>query len=142
MSNLFYHKDLNDAQWEKIKFIFEESKRRGRSPLNSRTVFNAILWILKSGGRWRDLHSRFGNWNSIYHKFRLWCEQGLFKRLLRSFNTKQTSLLELDSAFCKVHQSACSGLKNQAIGASRGGKNTKIHVLLNERMQVINLVLR
>ena len=51
MSDLFYHKDLNDAQWEKIKFMFEESKRRGRPPLNSRTVFNAILWILKSGGR-------------------------------------------------------------------------------------------
>ena len=40
-----------------------------------------------------------------------------------------------------VHQSACSGLKNQAIGTSRGGKNTKVHVLINERMQLINVVL-
>lgn len=141
MSDLFYHKDLNDEQWEKIKCMFEKSKRRGRPSLNPRTVFNAILWIMRSGGRWRDLPIRYGNWNSIYHKFRQWCEQDLFKRLLHSFNTKQTSLLELDSTFCKVHQSACSGLKNQAIGASRGGKNTKIHVLLNERMQVINVVL-
>ena len=31
--------------------------------------------------------------------------------------------------------------KNQAIGSSRGGKNTKIHVLVNERMQMINVVL-
>ena len=43
-------------------------------------------------------------------------------------------MLELDSTFCKVHQSACSALKDQAIGASRGGKNTKIHVLINERI--------
>ena len=31
--------------------------------------------------------------------------------------------------------------KNQAIGTSRGGKNTKVHVLINERMQLINVVL-
>lgn len=50
-------------------------------------------------------------------------------------------MLEIDSTFCKVHQSAYSGRKNQAIGSSRGGKNTKIHVLLNERMQVLNVIL-
>ena len=32
-------------------------------------------------------------------------------------------------------------MKNQAIGASRGGKNTKVHVLINERMQLLNLIL-
>ena len=47
----------------------------------------------------------------------------------------------MDSTFCKVHQSACSALKDQAIGSSRGGKNTKIHVLINEKMQVLNVVL-
>ena len=43
--------------------------------------------------------------------------------------------------FCKVYQSACSVLKDQAIGSSRGGKNTKVHVLINERMQLLNVVL-
>ena len=43
--------------------------------------------------------------------------------------------------FAFVHQSARSGLKNQAIGSSRGGKNTKIHLLINERMQAVNVVL-
>ena len=53
----------------------------------------------------------------------------------------ESSLIEIDSTFCKVHQSACSALKNQDIGSSRGGKNTKIHVLVNERMQMINVAL-
>ena len=65
-------------------------------------VLNGILWILKSGGRWRDLPIRYGNWNSTYHKFRQWSKAGL---------------------------SGCSGLKDQAIGTSRGGKNTKVHVM-------------
>ena len=53
-------KEVNDKKWSKIKFLFETEK---------------------SGARWRDLPSRYGNWNSIYHKFRKWCSQGLFERL-------------------------------------------------------------
>ena len=70
MSDLFYHKDLTDEQWDRIKFLFEKSVERGRPPLNPRTVLNGIIWIMKSGGRWRDLPAPYGNWNSIYHKFR------------------------------------------------------------------------
>ena len=143
MSNSFYHKDLTDAQWSRIKCLFPKPKKVGRPSLNPRKVFNGILWILRTGARWRDLPAHYGNWNSIYHKFRQWCESGLFKLLLQLTNsdTNKTTLFEIDSTFCKVHQSACSGLKNQAIGSSRGGKNTKIHVLINERMQLMNVVL-
>ncbi|MBR3746290.1 MAG: IS5 family transposase, partial [Selenomonadaceae bacterium] len=134
MLNLLYHKDLTDAQWSRIKFLFEERKKVGRPSLNPRMVFNGILWILKSGGRWRDLPSRYGNWNSVYHKFRQWCAQKVFEDILKAMvaDTEKYLLVQIDSTFCKVHQSACSGLEAQAIGASRGGKNTKIHVLLNE----------
>ena len=126
-----------------VSFVFETPKKVGRPPLNPRRVLNAILWILSSGARWRDLPSHYGNWNSIYHKFRQWCESGLFARLLRLLNSQatDTTLLELDSTFCKVHQSARSSLKGQAIGSSRGGKNTKIHVLINEKMHLLNMVL-
>ena len=32
-------------------------------------------------------------------------------------------------------------MKDQAIGSSRGGKNTKVHVLINERMQLLKVIL-
>ena len=56
-------------------------------------------------------------------------------------STQTATLLEMDSTFCKVHQSACSGRKDQAIGSSRGGKNSKVHVLINDRMQLLNVIL-
>ena len=129
--------------YHKIKFLFEDAKKIGRPPLNPRNVFNGILWILKSGARWRDLPARYGNWNSIYHKFRKLCESGLFELLLHLVNAHadHSTLLEIDSTFCKVHQSACCALTNKAIGVSRGGKNTKIHVLINDRMQLLNVIL-
>ena len=108
--------NLTDSQWNKINFLFPKAKKVGRSALNSRMVLNAILWILRSGARWRDLPSRYGNWNSIYHKFRLWCKLGIFENILKIIN-------------------------QSADDSSRGGKNTKIHVLVNERMQMLNVVL-
>ena len=39
MSNSFYHKDLTEAQWNRIKIVFEEKPKVGRPPLNPRTVF-------------------------------------------------------------------------------------------------------
>ena len=143
MSNSFYHKDLTDAQWARIKFVFEKPYKVGRPSLSLRMALNGILWILKSGARWRDLPTRYGNWNSIFHKFRHWCSLGLFERLTEFINTgtENETLLELDSTFCKVHQSACSALKYQAIGSSQGGKNTKIHVLINGKMQLLKMIL-
>lgn len=49
MSNLFYPRDLTKAQWNKIKFIFEKQKKKGRPTLNPLKVFKAILWILRAG---------------------------------------------------------------------------------------------
>ena len=143
MSISFYHKELTDDQWNKIKFLFPKPKKVGRPALEPRVVLNAILWIMASGARWRDLPDRYGNWNSVYHKFRQWCACGLFKLLLQliQVEVQHTALLEIDSTFCRVHQCACSGRKDQAIGSSRGGKNTKVHVLLDERMQVLNVIL-
>ncbi|MBR0290225.1 MAG: hypothetical protein IJQ82_14715 [Selenomonadaceae bacterium] len=52
-------------------------------------------------------------------------EQGrFFERLLDVIDTdaKDTTLPEVDSKFCKVHQSARLALKDRAIGVSLGGK--------------------
>ena len=45
MSNLLYHKEITDAQWNRIKFLFPK-KKVGRPPLDPGIVFNAILWML------------------------------------------------------------------------------------------------
>ena len=96
MSKSFYHKEVTDAQWNRIKSLFPARQKIGRPSLNPRIVFNGILWILKSGARWRDLPARYGNWNSIYHKFRQWSKCGLFARLLNFINAVQRAQLCLN----------------------------------------------
>ena len=110
MSNKLYHKQISNYWWNKIKVLFPQNKGKGRPILNPKIVLNAILWILKSGGRWRDLPPHFGNWNIIYHTFRRWAKLGIFEKILQIVNkNNQTSkLIEMDSTYCKVHQSACT----------------------------------
>ncbi len=48
MLNLFYHKELTDAQWNQIKCLFEETKKVGRPSLNPRiTTQNPLLLFSK-----------------------------------------------------------------------------------------------
>ena len=122
MSNSFYHGRycLTKAQREIIEPLLPAPKSTGRPALNSLTVFNAILWILSSGAAWRDLPPQFGNWNSIYHKFRKWCADDVFENILQALvvNTEKYLLVQIDSTFCKVHQYAAGARKKMAIKQS------------------------
>ncbi len=148
MSNTFYQGrySVSNIQWKIIEPFLPSPKFGGRPALNSRTVFNAILWILGSGAAWRDLPEKYGNWNSIYHKFRNWIKAGVFEKIFQALvgNCKEYHLVEIDSTFCKVHQHAAGARKilgNQDIGISRGGKTTKIHALVNEDFQLLRVLL-
>lgn len=148
MSKIFYHGrySVTNEQWKIIEPNLPTAKFGGRPSLNPRTVFNAIMWILGSGATWRDLPKEYGKWNSIYHKFRQWCNAKVFEKILNSLieNCRKYYLVEIDSTFCKVHQHAAGARKifgNQNIETSRGGKTTKIHALVNEHFQLIGVEL-
>ncbi|OOO46651.1 transposase [Rhizobium laguerreae] len=52
---------LRDDQWERIKDCVPggtKGKRRPRT--NNRLFLDALLWVARSGGRWRDLPERLG----------------------------------------------------------------------------------
>ena len=132
MSDTFYQGrySVSNTQWKMIEPFLPKPKFGGRPALDSRTVFNAILWILGSGATWRDLPKEYGNWNSIYHIFRKWCELGVFEKILQSLveESKKYFLAEMDSTFCKAHQHAAGARKiygNQNIGVSKNYQNSR-----------------
>ncbi|MEP3479983.1 MAG: transposase, partial [Fuerstiella sp.] len=49
---------LSDSPWNLIKDLFPsppKSPKGGPTPVTSRDCLEGILWILKSGARWKDL---------------------------------------------------------------------------------------
>ncbi|WP_269446739.1 transposase [Gluconobacter thailandicus] len=45
---------------------------------------NGMLYVLRVGCPWRDMHERYGKWNSVYVWFRRWAEQGVWDALLET----------------------------------------------------------
>ena len=127
---------------ENYRTTFTKTKIYGSSELKSSNRFQRNFWVLDSGAKWRYFPKEFGNWNSIYHNFRSWSDEGVFEKILQSLveDCRKFYLVEMDSTFCKIHQHATGARKilgNQNIGVSRGGKTTKIYALVNEHFQLI-----
>ena len=61
---------------------FPSPKAAGRKQRDPRKMLDAILWILCGGAPWRDLPERYGPWQSTYHRYRVWTNDGTFDRIL------------------------------------------------------------
>ena len=80
-----YSTDLNDEQWALIAPYFPPPKPGGRPRLvDLREVVNAILYILMGGIAWRLLPHDFPKWQTVYHYFRQWRDDGTLKKFIKS----------------------------------------------------------
>lgn len=68
-----YPSDLTAAQFARISPILEAATKKTRpTEVDLRAVFNAVLYLLREGCRWRSLPHDFPNWNTVYYHFRKW----------------------------------------------------------------------
>jgi transposase len=68
--------ELSNAQWEKIKDIIPgKGGDRGRTGLDNRNFINGVLWVLRSGARWRDLPERYGKYKTVHKRFTRWANK-------------------------------------------------------------------
>jgi transposase len=108
-------------------------------------MFEEMVFILRTGIPWRDLPLRFGPWNSVYTRWRRWCQRGLCIRLLAVLARQaQGKLRFLDTSHVKFHQDASNpagGQENQAIGRTKGGLNTIVQAWVDGQARAVSLSL-
>lgn len=137
--------DLTDEQWSAIRVYLprERTGKRGRPWLPHRTVINGICWILAAGAPWRDLPERYGRWKSVYNRFYRWRKEGLWDRIFEGILKRMDrcekidrSLWCIDGSVVRAHRCAAGSKcnepeepENHALGRSKGGFSTKIHLL-------------
>jgi transposase len=81
--------ELLDAEWQWVKPLLPpRTATTGRKPRDPRQMINGILWVLRTGVPWRDLHERYGPWQTVYDHFRSWRKQGVYGRILQALHIR------------------------------------------------------
>lgn len=90
-----YNKNLlSDEAWERIEPLIpveDKSYRFGRPRADCRKVVEGIIWVLKTGARWRDLPKEYPNGTTCWRRLKDWEAKGIWESLWRRF------LSELDA---------------------------------------------
>jgi len=137
--------ELTQEQYEQIADAFP--KQRGNVTVSNLDALNGILYILEHGCKWRALPSRFGRWHTIYMRMSRWSKTGVLDRVFQRLQQEQLAdpqILGPDSTSVNVHPDGCGALTKhgpQAIGRSRGGLTTKIHMLASSARNAIDFCL-
>jgi transposase len=112
---------LNDEQWERVAPLLPgKVGDPGRSAADNRMFLEGVLWVARVGAPWRDLPAAFGNWNSVFQRFRRWALKGVFERVFRALSgDPDFEYALIDGTIIRVHQhgtGAKGGLKIRRSG--------------------------
>ena len=78
---------LTDAQWAQIEPRLPRmprTARGGRPWASQRSVVDGILWVLKTGARWRDLPAEYPSPSTCWRRLKRWDEDGTWLRVWRA----------------------------------------------------------
>jgi len=76
---------LTDEQWGQIEALLPKLNSRGRPWRDSRETLEGILWVLKTGARWRDLPEDLPSPATCWRRLRKWEEDGTWELVWRQF---------------------------------------------------------
>src|SRR5438270_2852464 len=161
--------ELPERHWERIAQFFPPAghhRRRGRPLEDHHRILNGILWRLHTGAPWRDIPEYYGSWETIYGRFRRWRRDGtwvtILTHLLEDLEQRRRlgrDLWLVDATIVRASRAAAGARNNpctipnlggprsaqlkepqqHALGYSRGGFGTKVHLLVTDRGVVVGI---
>ncbi|WP_406841902.1 IS5 family transposase (plasmid) [Streptomyces sp. AHU1] len=147
---------LTDAQWARIEPLLpDRTPQRGGRWRDHREVIDAIAFKFQTGTQWVHLPDRYGKWRGIYNRLRMWAVDGTWERVFTALMAQADAdddlawAVSVDSTIVRAHQHAAGARKkgprpepaDHAIGRSRGGLTTKIHLAADSRCRPLAFVL-
>ena len=113
---------VDDETWARVAALLPgKASDRGVTARDNRLFLEAVLWRVRTGLPWRDLPSDFGNWNSVFQRFRRWAVAGVFDRIFERLSGEPDFEYALiDGTIVSAHQKASGakgGLKIRPLAA-------------------------
>lgn len=141
-----YPSSLSQQQLAPIHDLFPPPQPRGRPRVHTpRSILNAILYVLRSGGSWRMLPHDFAPWQTVYGYFRRWQRAGLWEiihdylvKCVREAHAKHPNPTAaiLDSQSVKISDQA--GRRGYDAGKKINGR--KRHLLVDTLGLILQVV--
>jgi len=125
MTNLQNRHDLTDAQWKILEPVILKTIGTwgGSNAGDDRVFVNGCFWILRTGAPWRDLPPQYGKFGSVHKRFKRWCDNHIWERILEEIiDDPDFEWLIIDATFVKVHPDATGAVGgNQDMERTKGG---------------------
>jgi transposase len=104
---------LRDDWWERIKDLIPGGRRGKRGPrCDNRGFVNALLWMARSGARWRDLPERLGDHRAVKRRYYRWIARGVLDQVLAVLSAEvDLKWLLIGSTIIRAHQHAAGAPK-------------------------------
>jgi transposase len=157
--------DLTDAQWARLEPLLPKPKKTGRpSKWSKRQLIDGIRWRVRVGAPWRDVPECYGSWQAVYGLFRRWQRAGIWQRIVIGLQARADTCglitwdVSVDSTIARAHQHAAGARRqpdqqkelpggaaaepaDHALGRSRGGLTTKLHLACEQGQKPMSMLL-
>jgi transposase len=154
--------DLTDEQWAILSPLLPVGRKPGRpARWTRRQLIDGIRFRTRTGCPWRDVPERYGTWQTIYGLFRRWQRAGTWTSIFTRLQALGSAAglidwdVSVDSTISRAHQHAAGARRepqtqvqppvgeppDHALGRSRGGWTTKVHVAFEQGRKPLATVL-
>jgi transposase len=99
---------LRDDQWARIEPFVPGGRKGKRGPRsNGRLFIDALLWMARSGARWRDLPERFGPYERAKQRYYRWIRMGVLDQVFEAVAAEpDLEWVMLDATVIRAHAQA------------------------------------
>jgi transposase len=77
-----YASDLSDQEFALLQPLLPGIKPRGRKPTDTRSILNALFYMIRCGCPWRYLPKDFPPFTTVQNRFYAWRDSGLWEQIL------------------------------------------------------------
>jgi hypothetical protein len=75
--------ELNEERWGRIYPLLPPQKPKiGRPGNDQRTLLAGMVWVIRTGARWREVPECYGAWQTHYACYQRWRKAGIWQQIL------------------------------------------------------------
>jgi transposase len=106
---------LRDDQWARIEPFVPGGRKGKRGPRsNGRLFIDALLWMARSGARWRDLPEKFGPYERAKQRYYRWIRMGVLDTVFEAVAAEpDLEWVMLDATVIRAHAQAAGARRKR-----------------------------